>query len=283
MPILETIALAITAVYLISRAVGPSGGKRVVIRYALIAAAGWTAEETCILAYGFYQYSPAWHLTVGQVPLLIAAVWPAVIQSAWDLAAAPADGGAKRKVFTGAAVVLTDALLIEPVAANAGLWSWNAPGIFGVPPIGIFGWGCFALLCLRVFYIDPPGTRQWGFWLLGPTIAVVGTHLLVVCGWWGILRWINVAVHPGLAAAAAWGGSLLMAWRILRRRTTGSGAAKKNLLWRLPAAAFVFSLLALHPGPCPYLAAYAAAFVPPYLVLMARHHPYRRSRVSGKR
>ena len=148
----------------------------------------------------------------------------------------------------------------------------NAPGIFKVPPVGIFGWACFAFLCIRKFYLIPPDTGRWASWLQAAVVPVFGIHLLVVCAWWGMFRWINAAATPVFCTAAAWGLSLLLILRIIRRRT-GRGVEKKTLLLRLPAAAFVFSWLAAKDnGPSGYLVFYAAAFALPYLVLMAQQY-----------
>jgi hypothetical protein len=269
MLILEALALALVAFYLILLVRGSARKKRVIIRCVLIAAAGWTTEETCILAYKFYQYSSSWYLTIGHVPVLIAVVWPVVIQSAWDFALQLTSPGVKVQLYASAAIVLTDALFIEPVAVSAGLWSWNVPGIFNVPPVGILGWACFAFLCIRVFYIENSNTDRWVVWLMGAVAVVLGTHLLVVCTWWGVFRWFNAAVNPMFTAGTTWGFSLLLTWQILKRRTKLC-VNKKTLLLRLPAAVFIFSLLTLDDGPSGYLVFYAAAFALPYLILMTQ-------------
>ena len=92
-------------------------------RYGLLVLAAWVAEDSCIRCYGFYHYAPGWSLFVDQVPLAIVLIWPCVILSARELAGVP---------LIGAAIVLTDAGLIEPIAVQAGLWHWTEPGLFGV-------------------------------------------------------------------------------------------------------------------------------------------------------
>ena len=54
-------------------------------RLALMALAGWLNEESCILLYRFYNYSPEWTISIAHVPLLVVLIWPLVIHSAWDL------------------------------------------------------------------------------------------------------------------------------------------------------------------------------------------------------
>ena len=49
-----------------------------------------------------------------------------------------------RVALLGAAIVLADASLIEPIAVRAGLWRWTEPGLFAVPLVGIVGWAFFA-------------------------------------------------------------------------------------------------------------------------------------------
>ena len=55
-------------------------------RLFLLAVAAWIGEDTCIRAYGFYEYSASWWLFLDKVPLLILLIWPIVLQSARDLA-----------------------------------------------------------------------------------------------------------------------------------------------------------------------------------------------------
>ena len=88
--------------------------------------------------------------------------------------------------------------------------------------------------------------------------------------WWLVVLALFVLPQVALlAAGTAWALSLLVVYRILKRRT-GQRIPKKMLLLRLPAAALVFSLLVLCADPAEHLVIYAAAFVPPYLILMAQ-------------
>lgn len=244
---------------------------RSLARAAIISASAWTAEESCILLYGFYDYHPGWCLFIEQVPLLIVVIWPVIIFSAMDLtphlqAAHPGKG-----LFAGAAVVATDALFIEPLSVSAGLWSWKLPGLFNVPPIGILGWFFFALLCLRLM-----GDRKLqglpSFCdLLLLALPVIGTHLLLLLTWWGALRWVNFSLPTPAVAGIAWCVSSFMIVSI-HKKQTGRRLKKRTLLLRVPAALFFFALLIVKaPDPLP-LAAYALAFVPPYVLLMVQQY-----------
>src|SRR5262249_12701740 len=151
-----------------------------------------------IRSYGFYQYSTlAWSMFVDRVPLLVALIWPVVIDSAHQLA-----GGRARFTFV---IVLADAALIEPIAARAGLWAWNEPGLFGVPFIGMLGWGLFAAAASTLL-------RRGRVALL---FAPLVTHILLLASWWGALRWVagEIPEAPalvGLVAAALVAMALLL-------------------------------------------------------------------------
>jgi uncharacterized membrane protein len=126
-----------------------------------------------------------------------------------------------------------DAALIEPVAVNAGLWSWNEPGIFHVPPIGILGWGYFAFCCTLVLQRAIRTNRSKGRTLLLLLFPIFGTHLLLLGTWWGALRWVNTTINPTFAVGAVWALSIALVYIIL---------------------------------------VYALAFVPPYLTLMTQQY-----------
>jgi hypothetical protein len=158
---------------------------------------------------------------------------------------------------------LTDAMLIEPVAVKAGLWVWHEPGIFGVPPAGILGWGFFS--CLSLLALDQI-RGPWRY-LTVPLIPALGTHLALFLLWWGGLRWINVPVPTVVSVGGIWGLSTLLVVLFL----TGSPGrrVKRKILWRrVPGALFFFILLALNAEAFSGLPAYALAFIPPYLALL---------------
>src|SRR2546423_323223 len=157
---MELACLAIVALYLVVRV---RKEPRVLLRLGMMMIASFLAEDSVIRAYGFYAYAPSWSVFVDRVPILIVMIWPIVIHSASDLAERIFQDRRSVVLATGAFVLL-DAMLIEPIAVHAGLWSWSAPGFFGVPPIGVLGWAYFAAayvalerstLTLRAFFAVP--------------------------------------------------------------------------------------------------------------------------------
>ena len=269
-PILQIACLAIIATFLFFRARLEARPLVLFRRLALLSAAAWAGENTCIRAYGFYEYTQSWWLFLDRVPLLIVLIWPIVIQSARDLATCLWPGRdrptALRVSLTVFALVLADASLIEPIAVQAGLWRWTEPGIFSVPPIGILGWAFFAAIAVFVFERAAWLHRPWHEALV-LLAAPTGTHALLVASWWAFFRWVNWPLPSWPAPALAWLTSITLLTLALRART--SRRVPRALLWiRLPAALFFFVLLALRGKENPSLVAYALAFAPPYLALM---------------
>ena len=164
--------------------------RRRVWRFGVLVVAAWVAEVTCIRAYGFYTYDPSWAVFVDVMPLTVALIWPTVILSARDVVRALGVTDRWRPAAT-AALVFADAWLIEPVAVRAGLWQWHAPGIFGVPPIGVLGWAFFTGLAVTLIESNERAGRS----ALADAAVVVGaplgTHALLLLAWWGGLRWVS--------------------------------------------------------------------------------------------
>ncbi len=269
MIVLEFVCLLIVVLFVVTRARLDDAPWRFIRRLALLAAASWVAENSVIHAYGFYQYSPRWSLFVDQVPLMILLIWPVVIHSAWDLVCRLRDGPSLVAALLTALMVFADASLIEPVAVESGLWFWNEPGLFAVPPVGLLGWSYFAGLCVALLYlIDRAGARWW--WEL-VILIVPGalTHPLLLATWWGVLRWVNITIPPWPAVFVIWLVSVTLAigaWR----SPAGARVRLVEMLLRVPAAGFFFVLLVLHGRDVLPLVAWALAFAPPYLVLTAR-------------
>jgi len=227
---------------------------------AWLVPAALLGEDTCIRAYGFYQYAPGWHLRVDHVPLLIAAIWPAVVLSARAIARLllKGRGGAPGLSALTGLLVVFDAALIEPVAVASGLWSWNEPGLCGVPPVGILGGGCFAAASTYVLERVPP--KASGLVVLA---APLFTHAALLASWWGLLRWL-----PQSTIGAAWGVGLVAACSLAylaAARIQRAGLPRHETLARVAATSFFAYLLATHPEP--WLVTYAAAFCPPHLLL----------------
>jgi carotenoid biosynthesis protein len=242
---LEPVCFGIVALYVTLRLLAARDRREVVIRLAALALAAWAAEDSVIRAYGFYQYDRAtWLLLVDRVPLMVALIWPVVIDSAYALA-----GGNLRGVF---AIVLADAALIEPIAVRTGLWSWNEPGLFGVPIIGMLGWALFAVAACALL------RRR-----IMPLAAPVLTHALLLASWWGLLRWLPAEVPPAGALVVVVAASLAAIGLLLLRPVRVS---TRDVLLRAPGAAFFFALLFARPDAM--LTVWAIALGAPYLVLL---------------
>ena len=267
---LELTCLAIVAVYLGMRLVREEDRWAFLLRLVVVGVAAWVTEETCIRWYGFYSYSPEWSVFVGEVPLMVALIWPVVIDSARMLARHLSGGGSARTVaVVTAGLVFTDAALIEPVSVHAGLWAWTEPGLLGVPVIGVFGWALFTLVAVGVFEV----IRQQGrgrVWDLVAIPAAFGlTHLLILASWWGGLRWLSGPINPWIAAGVVWAISIAAAVAATRP-SAGGRVPLRTLLLRVPAALFFFVLLGIHHEGAGPLIFWAVAFAPPYLVLTYR-------------
>ena len=278
MLVLQLSCAAILALFVVVRVSRDPSPARVLRRLALLAVASWIGEESCIHLYGYYFYSPDWSLHLDRVPLLIPLIWPVVILSAYDLAGFVSRVNNRPPSpfvvpLLGAAIVLADASLIEPIAVASGLWTWAQPGLFAVPLIGIVGWSFFAGAAIAVFdrasRADTPHALHEALVLVA---APAATHVLIVTTWWGVFRWTQGLVAPWPVVAIAWVLSIalaVLAWRAgIRRRIPAI------FMWlRIPAAGFFFVLLALHGRGIAPLVAYALAFAPPYLAMTAMTSP----------
>jgi len=250
---LELVCAAIVALYAYAR-------RDALPTLAVLAVAGFIGEDSVIRAYGFYFYSPRWHLFLDRVPLMIVLIWPIVIHSAFILARrlAPRPEWAP---LIGAALVLADASLIEPIAVHAGLWTWTRPGLFAVPPIGIIGWAYFAGAAMACVDRARP--------VAAIVAAPLATHVLLVASWWTAFKWLSRPLPAWPFVVAAWIVLGTLALAALRMRPgRGHPGIRMDLLLRGPGAAFFFVLLGLYGRDLPALVVYALAFVPPYLALL---------------
>lgn len=231
------------------------GRRAPLLDIVVLALAAWVAEVSCIRLYGFYQYDAPWLVFVDVMPLLVALIWPFVILSAREISA-------RFRLSAGLGVfsfVLYDASLVEPLAVAARLWSWNEPGVFGVPIIGILGWAYFSFFALLgLERLD--GWRRGFIVLLAPLL----THLALLATWWGGLRWVLRRELPSAGAALA---SVLIAGLLaLGVRRGRLSAPLSVMLPRMAAAALFFALLALRGAEVPWLPLYALPFAVPYLL-----------------
>jgi hypothetical protein len=265
---IELICLAIVAIYLAAARRRLADRAAYLRRFVLLAVASWVAEDSCIRLYGFYHYSTEWFPFLDQVPLLIVLIWPVVILSAAELARhLRGDNRPLALALAGGALVLGDASFIEPISVQAGLWRWTEPGLLGVPPIGLLGWGLFAAASLGVFAASDRAGRGRGVVdLAAIAIAPLVTHGGLLALWWGALRWLSAPIPDAAAAAVAWGAALLLTALSLRARAR-ERIPVGAMTSRIPAAVFFLALLAIHGRSSPWLVVYALAFNPPYLSL----------------
>ncbi len=269
MLLLQSAALCIVALYTAVRCLEEHRRIRFLSRMVLLSASAWAAEESAILFYGFYHYSPQWSLFLHRVPLVIVLIWPAVIHSGWDMASQILPDAKRLRPLLAGVIVCTDAGLIEPLAVQAGLWAWEQPGLFHVPPVAILGWGGYAFLCiLTLERFGCQRTRPGAEWRL-LALPPLGVHAFLLSSWWAIFRWVNSPVSPVQAAAGAWGFFLCVTGAAFALNV-GKRVERKVLLLRLPGAVFFFVLLAVSGRDAPWLVLYASAFVPPYLALLAQ-------------
>ena len=263
---LELFCLLILSVHLAVGCVRSRDPRRYLLRMALLSAAAFVAEDSCIRMYGFYAYShDAWSVFLDRMPVLVMLIWPGVILSSWELAQLLAGGRRLGRVaLVGGLLVLADASFIEAIAVQAKLWRWFEPGFFGVPPIGVLGWAYFSAVAMLIMsrndLLRRPASADLALLVVPPVV----THLLLVVTWWGAARWLSVAIPAGLMIALVWLLALpLTAWGVRsgvhRRIPVGA------YLTRLPAALFFFVLLFLYGDWA--LTLYALAFVPPYVSL----------------
>lgn len=274
---LELCCTAVVALWVVLRFAGcPRASRRALaLQMVVIAVAAWVAEDSCIHAYGFYGYSPsAWRIFVDRVPLLVLLIWPVVVTSAFDLASA-LRVDPRHLPLTLLALVAVDAWFIEPIAVDAGLWSWTEPGPFHVPTIGVLGWGFFS------FGVGLAVARGAPI-VAAVVVAPLVCHALLLVAWWGAFRWLPDPPHRFLHPAAAWVVAVGVVAAVVRARPAGM----RRLVWlRAPAAMFFFTLLWLHgrdddDGP---LLAWASAFAPPWLALLVVSSTAPAASVPGER
>lgn len=266
MLIFQTAALCIVIIYLLYWFVLEDDPGSFFLKFTAISIASWIAEETSIRAYYFYQYSPDWNLFLGHVPILVILIWPLVIHSGWELATRLMGEGKRHVHLAAALIILIDASLVETISVKAGFWSWNAPGIFGVPLIGIFGWVYFSILStliLRLKRVRKAGIVRIFFMLI---FTACGTHVLIVATWWLIFRWILFPLNPVFIAAMAWLISISVIY-FIHQKNLGINMDGKTIIMRVPPV-LLFFIVYLKGSTDAFHTAYAAAFCITYLFLI---------------
>lgn len=276
--VVEPVSLLILATFLVlmvrrglrAQPPDPRPLRRALIDVGLLAAGAWVAEDTCIRLYDFYQYDAPWRLFLDQMPLLVALIWPFVILSAREVCHAlrlVTTDGRPHPLAVGL-MVLYDACLVEPVAVRAGLWSWNEPGLFDVPLIGLLGWSFYATMASLLL------DRLAGWSRLALVVlAPLATHALLLVTWWGALRWgLRDALPATAAAVASLIVAAVLAARLVREPGPRRSADLAVMAPRMMAAALFFALLFWRGRDVLPLVAYALPFAVPY-VLATRFRP----------
>ncbi len=82
---LELLCLAIVGIHITVAATRAPSAIIFVRRVAIIAAASWIAEDTCLHLYSFYAYHPDWVPYVDRMPLMVCLIWPGVVLSSLEL------------------------------------------------------------------------------------------------------------------------------------------------------------------------------------------------------
>jgi len=264
---LQIACIIIVALYVVFRA-RTEPAAAFAARFLTLSVGAFVGENSMIHLYNFYGYGPGWWLFIDRVPLLIVLIWPVVIDSAIVLArhVAGPEAKASKWLLLTFVFVLSDAALIEPIAVTTGLWYWNHPGLFRVPPIGILGWAFFAVLAAAALH----ATRGRGPVAQALTVLLVaplGTHVLLLLAWWGGLRFVDVALaaKPVAVTAVVLGLAVAIVSLVLRIRQK---VPAWELWVRAPAAGFFFFLLFYYADGGPFLVPYAFAFALPYLTLL---------------
>jgi 4-hydroxybenzoate polyprenyltransferase len=236
------------------------GKRRYLALTALIAVSSFFAEHSAIEYYRFYSYDARWTWFVGHVPLAVVLIWPMVILTSHHVARRLGAIGFKA-VGLATMLVMAEAALIEVVCVQAGLWTWEGSGLFGVPLIGIIGWGCFAVGALAVVEF---GRGAWV--LVMPLAGLVSTHLLLQILWrigFKPISYTELSTQTSIVAAVL--ASMTFTGLALWRRTHVR-LSVVEIFPRLLAAELMFYLLFAAFPPMSVIV-FSLLFVPPYVTL----------------
>lgn len=264
-PLVEMLSLGVLAIFIFLEVRAGRHRESLPLGLTLMLAAWW-GEDTCIRWYGFYQYSPDWHFIIDKMPPMVALIWPFVILSDLRVVTAVAqqrgqDGSPYLPLWLGIWVTL-DATLMEAVSVQAGLWSWNEPGLFDVPLIGVLGWGYFAGLAL-FFWRTLPGRWRFATVLLAP----LGTHALLLLTWWGALKWmLRGPFEDAVVVGSLWLASVGLSLVLWRQGAERMRVDLSVMGIRILAASVFFALLVLFAWGEWWLWLLVGAFVPPYIL-----------------
>lgn len=229
--------------------------------YASLAVLAFAAEDSVVHLYGYYGYGAGWTHFIDRVPLLVALIWPVVIDSSRELAKAllPPDASRAKLALATAFIVLLDASLIEPVSVRAGLWSWTHAGPFAVPWIGVIGWAYFA-----------GWVTFWGGGsILRAAWSVVFVHATLLATYYALFQFVPPIAREGVMGIAAWIVLGLLGLWTLRAHAI-ERLEVRTVMLRAPGAVFFFGLLASLDSASLTMWVYALAFSVPYVVYLSR-------------
>lgn len=265
MMIFQITAFCIVSIYFFHWFVRGNNPLSNILKFTAISVASWIVEETSIRAYHFYQYSSDWNLFLGNVPLLVILIWPLVIHSGWELASQLMSGNKRHARLIAALIIWIDASLIEVISVKIGFWSWNAPGIFEVPLIGIFGWVYFSFLSILIlkFKMDRKSGAVKFIYIL--IFTVFGTHVLIIASWWLFFRWMLFPLNMAYITPVAWIISILFIYVIQRKSLDANVDSKILILRFLPSV--LFFIWYLKGDPDVLHTAYIIAFSFPYIFI----------------
>jgi 4-hydroxybenzoate polyprenyltransferase len=236
------------------------GPRRYAFAYGMIIFSSWIAEQSSISLYRIYSYSPSWELFIGSVPLAVILIWPMVVISTHHVIRRLGYSGWSA-VGAGALMVAFDSMLIEVTCANAGLWQWKATGIFGVPIIGLLGWGAFAFGALTAleFFDD-----KKLFWMA--PVSFITAHATLQILWRIGFKSISfIEIPHALLLVLMAIVSILLCYPALIARERASLALLEILPRCLAAQLMYYILFVTHPSAS--LILFALLFSPPYLLI----------------
>jgi uncharacterized membrane protein len=209
------------------RAVGTG---RATVEILALVAYGYALERVAIAVFASHVYGTSWRLAPGGVPLAVAATWAAVITSSMALAARLSGPSPWERAAVAALFGTSLDLLMEPVAAARGLWSWTPPGPWLGVPVGNFvGWsvivGAYTLGAER--FADGASLPRQA--VRRVALGAASVAALVLVG----LAWTALGAERAFGGGVGWLAVLALwalAWTRTRRppaRVLGDGLAAR--------------------------------------------------------
>jgi hypothetical protein len=198
------------------------GGGRAAGELAALAAYGYALERAAIAAFAAHEYSPAWRIAPGGVPLAVVAVWAAVISAAMAVSVRRGAGSALSRAAAAALLALVVDLAMEPVAVRAGLWRWTPPGSWLGVPVGNFvGWAVIVASYTLGAERWAGSDRGWLQAIRRVALGVGSVLALLAVG----LAWRGLGAETLFTPAGAWvlWGALILgaAWTARRAGPPG--------------------------------------------------------------